>query len=296
MSRSFQPILGAKCTDLRDIRLPCIAFIKLDGWRAVWQHLEFFTRKLNAVPNREVQQLFSKLDIPTGYDGELIYGEPNASDCFRRTDKILKSAGAPGDGIRFFVFDNAALPYPYYRRYESLQEMLPNVIRLDGHLIETYDQLVEFEKNAVELRYEGIVTRNPEGVYKLGRSTMNEQYLVKVKRFSHIEAKVVGFEELFRNANPATLDGRGYTQRSTHAEGKIPAGVLGALIVHWRGQELRVGTGFTSKERREIWLHRSNFLGHLARIKHLNTGAKPVDEGGTGIRPPLVFTGFRHDL
>lgn len=296
MSRAFQPVLGAKCTDLRDIRLPCYASLKFDGWRAVWQHLEFFTRKLKAVPNREVQQMFSRLDIPTGYDGELIYGEPNAPDCFRRTDKILKRAGAPGDGIRFFVFDNAAVPGPFYRRYESLEEKLPNVVRLDHHLIETYEQLVAFEAAAVDLRYEGIVTRNPEGVYKLGRSTMNEQYLVKVKRFSHIEGKVVGFEEQYHNANPATLDGRGYTQRSTHAEGKVPAGVLGALIVHWRGQDLRVGTGFTGQERREIWNNRSHFLGQLARIKHLTTGAKPVDEGGTGLRPPLVFTGFRNDL
>lgn len=292
----FRPILGAKASDIREIRLPCFASLKFDGWRAIWHHREFFSRKLITVPNRNLQAIFATLELPTGLDGELIYGDPAAPNCFNATDRLLKRAGAAAAGIRFFAFDNAAIDAPFWRRHESVHDISPHVVRLDHRLISDYDELERFEAEAVGNGYEGIVTRAPEGRYKQGRSTMNEQYLVKVKRFDYYEGRITGFEELLRNANPAVRDNTGYAKRSSHADGKVPAGVLGAVLVDWRGQTLRIGTGFSGEDRAYIWGHRSDFLDKTCRFKALRTGAKPVEDGGTGLRPPLVWKGLRSDI
>lgn len=286
----MRPLLGAKAESLYDIRLPCFASYKLDGWRAIWQGLEFMTRHGKTLPNRWLRSQAMQNVVPVGYDGEIIVGEPNAPDVFRVTDSLCKRAAGlpkPGQPVRFFVFDHCTIQQPFYDRQANLLDLPPFVFKLDQHLIETYDRLEEFEAKAVAQGYEGIVCRSPAGRYKHGRSTMREQYLVKVKRYIDEEVTIIGFEELQHNANPANTSELGYTTRSSHKEGKIPAGVLGAVIVDWRGKELRVGTGFDADLRVQIWKNRADYLGKLATIKY-----SPVIKDLP--RQP-VWKGLRHD-
>jgi len=292
MADYFRPILGAKLDGpLTKIRLPCYASYKVDGWRGIWQGLEFISRSGKTIPNRALQHAAATLGLPPGWDGEIIVGEPNARDVFRRTDSFCKRAAAPipPDGVRFFTFDNAAAPGEvFWRRSQGLADILPFVVRLDQILVESYDQLIELEEQAVASGYEGLVTRSPEGPYKHGRSTLREQYLVKVKRYEDEEVKIVGFEELKHNANPAEVSPTGYTHRSSHQSGKIGGNTLGALIVDWRGNQLRVGTGFTSEDREVIWRRRDDYIGKTATIRY-----SPVIKDLP--RQP-VWKGMRNDL
>lgn len=267
---SIRPILGAKATSLSQIKLPCFASYKVDGWRAIWQGVEFFTRSGKCIPNRALQSYAVQNVVPVGWDGEIIVGEPNASNVFSVTDKFCKTFGAPIPtvGVRFFVFDHVLVnDKPFFHRMSGLYDLPPFIFKLDQTLIETYDALEEFEARAVALGYEGIVTRSPTGPYKNGRSTMREQYLVKVKRYIDEEVKIIGFEEQMHNANPATQSELGYTKRSSHKDGKIPAGTLGKVIVEWRGKALRVGTGFDDRMRAEIWNNQDRFLGKTLTIR-----------------------------
>ena len=64
----------------------------------------------------------------------------------------------------------------------------------------------------------------------------------------------------------------------------VPTGLLGALVVIWKGQELRIGTGFTMEQRKALW--EDPPIGKLAKFKYLKAGMKDLP------RHP-VWIGFR---
>ena len=101
---------------------------------------------------------------------------------------------------------------------------------------------------------------------------------------------MIGFTELYRNANEAETDELGYTKRSSHKENQIPAGVLGALVVeHQTYGVFEVGTGFDAKQRADIFQNQSTLVGRLAKIKFQEAGLKEKP------RFP-VFLGFRDEI
>lgn len=285
----IRPILGVRANSIYDIKLPAYVSYKVDGWRAIWQGVEFFTRNGLFIPNRALRSLAVQNVTPVGWDGEIIVGDPFGPGVFSRTDSFCKTAGKPipPEGVRFFVFDNCLVTAPFHARNEALYDLPPFVIKLTHTLIESYEALEEFEARAVALGYEGIVARSPQGPYKRGRSTLREQYLVKLKRYLDEEMTIIGFEEKMHNANDPEVGPLGYAKRSSHREGKIPAGTLGAIIVNWRGNDLRVGTGFDHKLGLEIWRNQSEFLGKKATIRY-SPPTKNLP------RQPS-FKGIRHD-
>ena len=295
---SFRPLLGARVEDVYSLHYPLFASYKLDGIRAGWEHKEFLSRTRKTIPNRQLQRIAASVDLPTGLDGELILGEPNAPDVFRRTTSYCMSEHTAllQTPIRFFVFDNYEKPGDFASRNEWLYDIPPLVIKLDQILCDRAEDVLELEASALALGYEGLVLRSPTGPYKQGRSTLREQYLLKLKRFTDAEARVIGFEELHHNANEAEVDERGYTKRSSHAENKLPMGTLGALVCEMGEVVFRLGTGFKSYDREFIWRHRDKYLGRFAKFKYQTSGAKAIDAGGTGLRPPYVWLGWRDEI
>lgn len=135
--------------------------------------------------------------------------------------------------------------------------------------------------------------RAERGAYKCGRSTEREGGLVKVKRFVDAEAVVVGFVEEMHNANEATRDALGNTERSTSKAGLVGKGTLGALVVRRTDPYVdamrplfNIGTGFTAAQREDFWNRREELLHTLVKFKHFDHGT--VDAP----RHP-VFLGFR---
>jgi ATP-dependent DNA ligase len=124
----------------------------------------------------------------------------------------------------------------------------------------------------VELGFEGIMLRSPNGLYKHGRSPMREQGLMKVKRFHDAEAFVVGVVEKEINLNPATTNALGLTQRSSSKANKKAAGTLGALVCELRSGakpvRFEVGTGFDEATRARIWAARSDWIGSRIKFKY----------------------------
>ena len=285
----FRPMLGATPENMEQLKYPLFASTKLDGVRAIWYGKEFLSRTLKTIPNRAIQKEFMALGIPSGYDGELIYGAPNAPDVYRKTNSIVMTINGSAEDVKFFVFDNCEYEGQFYRRLESLSGIFPGVVKLNQTLISNYTELQEYEEEVVSAGFEGVMLRSPSGRYKQGRSTMREQYMVKLKRFVDAEATIIGFKELLHNANPAGKDERGYTKRSSHKENKVPMGRLGALIVSMGSVEFDLGTGFTDRDRMAIWSDRDKYLGKLVKFKSLLIGVKDAP------RHP-VFLGFRDSI
>jgi len=290
MTFHFRPMLGAPVNDMAALRFPLLASFKLDGIRAIWWGKEFLSRTLKTIPNRALQQLAAQklFNLPR-WDGELICGEPYGPGVYNRTIRAVMTEHAAAEGIRFFVFDNADSSGGFEQRNHSVHYVHGLVERLLQYQVGSLSQLLKLEETALAEGYEGLVLRHPAGTYKPGRSTFREHGMLKLKRFHDGEAIVVGFEELLRNENPAVLDERGYTKRSSHQENKIPGGLLGALVCRLDDREFRIGTGFTESQRVQIWACQSHFLGKLAKFKSFPIGVKDLP------RHP-VFLGWREEI
>lgn len=260
---TLKPMLAADCRgDVSLLRFPLLASPKLDGVRCIILNGVALSRSLKPIPNSHVQQwAAAHCTSLEGMDGELIVGSPtqkpgDAETVMARTmSGVMSKDGKPD--FTFHIFDcvppatNGKL-FDQRFRWSVAPCMAPRTQLVAHTLILGPTQLDEYEASMLAAGYEGIMTRQPGGLYKQGRSTMKEQGLVKVKRFSTYEAEVVGVEEQMHNDNEKV--GEGIQKRGSCAAGLRPAGVLGALVCRRPdGVEFNIGTGFTAEQRKELW-------------------------------------------
>ena len=290
MDDLFRPML-AKDADLTKLTFPLLASAKLDGVRAVVRDGVVYSRSNKPIPNKAVQDKFNGLEY---FDGELIFGDPTSKSCYRDTVSVVMSHDKPADDINYYVFDHVGQPEAYYRWRKSLLEpysrgysdvhMHPQVRCNDLAAVLAYEEI------CLDLGYEGLILRSPDAPYKMGRSTVNEGYLLKLKRFTDDEAVIVGFEERMENTNEKTTNELGRGQRSSHAAGMVGRGDLGALLLCTKeGIQFACGTGFDDAERARIWNNQAHFMSKLVKYKHFTVGAKDAP------RYP-VFLGFRDPI
>lgn len=295
----MKPLLAATLNkeDYDKLIFPMYVSPKLDGIRALKDKI-IFSRTLKPIRNKFTQSQL--LFVPDGMDGELIIGDPTAPMAFRKTTSgVMKITGHPD--AKLHIFDNYLYEGGFEQRFNKLTEWYNNLpesslkarVCIVPHIkVHSEEELDIFEQNMVEKGYEGVMLRSLTGKYKYGRSTFKEQILLKLKRFSQVEAVVVGFEERMANENPEFINELGHTARSSSASGLVPRGDLGTLLVNICDTEtklatlIRVGTGFDDKLRKEIWNNQSEYLGKIASIKYFDYGSYDSS------RIP-VFVGFR---
>lgn len=266
---------------------PVLASPKLDGIRCLIINGIALTRSLKPVPNKYIQSLFSHKKF-SGLDGELIVGSDTASDVFQVTDSGVMSIQGEPD-VRFHVFDdfsdNISFKYRLLNAHNRIKK-LPNFIAVEHHEAKTYADLVRYEEDFLTRGYEGLMLRNPDGLYKHGRSTLREGGLLKMKRFLDSEAIVIYKQALRKNTNEGKRNELGHLERSTKKVGMVEQEMLGGLWVRdlKTGVEFSVGSGFTEAQRLEFW--RQDLKNRLIKYKYQPTGVKEKP------RFP-VFLGFR---
>jgi DNA ligase-1 len=289
----FKPMLAATLKDPSKLVFPLLASQKLDGLRATVQGGKLLSRTLKPLPNCHVQNLFS--GIPEGLDGEIIVGDPLASDAFRKTTSLVMSDYKPldwfkGEQVRLHVFDKFG-PEGFKDRIlkaDIARGGMEHVVIVPHIVIASIEALYAFEASMVSKGAEGVMVRSMNGPYKQNRSTENEGYLVKVKRFEDSEAEILGSFEMMHNDNAEETNELGRTKRSTSKEGLVPTGVLGGFNVRdlKTGVEFSVGSGFTADMKTEYWQIRDNLVGTLIKYKFFPSGGKDKP------RHP-IFLGFR---
>lgn len=286
----MKPMLAGKVEDVAKLQFPVVVSPKLDGVRAIVKDGVVLSRSLKPIPNKKVQSLFGRFEY---MDGELIVGDSNASDVYRKTvSGVMREDGDPI--LTFCVFDYIQYPQsPFDKRYGSLRASVTaaqdnRVQRVKHHKVTTPEQLLEIEADYTSQGYEGIMVRDPFGQYKYGRSTLKEGWLLKLKRFEDSEAEIVGFEELMHNGNEAKQNELGYTDRSSHKDNLFGGDTLGALVVvdTKTRVKFKIGTGFDAALRLKIWEDRGSMVGQLVTYKFFPVGVKEAP------RHP-VFKGFR---
>jgi DNA ligase-1 len=236
-----RPMLAETLENVADIQFPVLATDKIDGRRNLLlppteagKMSRCASRSLKGLKNDFTREWLESY-LPPGLDGELVVLTPDGRvDEFHVISSAFTNDGEPD--FRFMVFDDfrGGLQEPYLERMKRLEKSrLPSgrVIKLLPTLIENEEELDAFEAAALARGNEGIMIRTPHSPYKEGRSTVREGWLLKIKRFKDAEGTIVGTVEGMHNANEATINEVGRTQRSTSKEGKIGKGRVGALVV-----------------------------------------------------------------
>lgn len=287
----MKPMLAGKVTDLHDLRYPLLASPKLDGVRALIIDGVVMSRTMKPIPNEHVQFLFGR-SAYEGFDGELIVGDPCNSTAYRDTTSGVMSVRGKPD-VTFHVFDDYSGPTAFHERLYRAQVRVRKYAKTSGLKFVEHTELKnpaavdDYEKKLLALGYEGVMLRSLHGIYKQGRSTEREGYLLKLKRFEDAEATVIGVEELQHNENDRDEDGK----RTSHKAGKRNGGALGALHVRSikHATEFHIGSGFSAEERVKLWKARGSLLGKIVKFQYFPTGSKDKPRFPTflGFRSPV---------
>lgn len=287
-----QPLLAAKSTDedLKRLRYPVLVSPKIDGIRATVVGGVLVSRTLKPIPNPHVQQAYGRPELE-GLDGELVVGNPWDKNCMQKTMGVTRKSGIVN--ADFYTFDMWDRPYRFADRIALTHATVANNstggLRAVQHsYVEGYHALLTVEAEYLSQGYEGLMIRDPHGRYKMGRSTLREGILIKVKRFDDSEAQVLDYEPLYRNDNDLERDERGYAKRSTAQDNLIADDLLGSLHVQdlKSGIIFRIGSGFTLAQRQSLWDERLSLKGKIIKYKSFSIGVKDKP------RHP-IFLGFR---
>lgn len=284
---SFKPML-AEHVDLTKLTYPKYVSPKLDGVRAIVKDGIVYSRKLKPIPNEYVQELFGR-DRYNGLDGELIVGSPTHPKCFSNTTSgVMSKEGEPE--VSFYIFDYIDQTRPFRYRFEDLLKFQQddNIVIVPQSEVVNEEELLLWENKYLTQGYEGLMLRDMDSPYKFGRSTVREQYLLKMKRYQDSEAIVLSMLPLLHNTNEATVNEIGKKHRSNHKAGMVEEDTLGTLVVRdiKTQQEFNIGTGFSDDERKYYWYHKEELLGKQIKYKYFGYGnvEKPRHPTFIGIR------------
>lgn len=277
-----RPIKGVAVDDLSQIQLPCFASPKVDGFRCVLGDRPL-TSRLGPYRNPYLNKQLAGLLPGPLLDGELVVGDKRGKNVLARTSSGLTNGKGKPD-FTLWVFDTPQLGYHFSDRYRLAKQIVreldhPRIRLLRHRVIRTLPELQAFLDRCLEREYEGIITRSMEGRYKEGKSTLREQYMLKIKPFEDAEGRITGWFEEMENTNEAKREATGKLKRSSKKEGKVGKGTLGGFILEdcVTGVPVRVGGGFTKKQREELWrmiLNGYDFKGTLVRYKKQKMGEK----------------------
>jgi DNA ligase-1 len=156
--------------------------------------------------------------------------------------------------------------------------------------VDSYKQVKDLFDYQIAAGGEGLMLRDPKGLYKHGRCTLKEGNIFKFKLFEWIDAEVIAVNQLFTSFEDAEDDAFGHTKKSQKKADLRPIAMMGSLTVRTAdGMEFNTGSGFTDAERTQLWKDRNNVLGRWCSVKHQPAGAKDLP------RLP-IFERWRPDL
>ena len=262
---------------------------KIDGGRIIalklGGHVEFFTRsgqRYEGLVDLE-DEMFRLLPDNTCFDGEITLldrGDLSSKDAYKETMKIVRTKDKEKHGIKMLVFDwmsaedfkRQQCDLSYASRRAQLQtlfdkcefkyfELLP--ILYNGSDTSKITEILNEQTAAGE---EGIMINLWEAPYEFKRTNN----LLKVKKFDTCDLRVISFEE---------------------GLGKF-AGMLGAFVCEYKGNQVKVGSGLTDELRKDVWNNKDKYLNTIIEVSYFE---ETQDANGIpSLRFP-TFKDFRFD-
>ena len=245
---------------------------KYDGVRCVAIHdkngVKLFSRQgkpIEGLHDLEKQLLWLSFGC---YDGELLLNKNNipSKDLYRETVTVVNSKDQDKKNIVFNIFDtcevkefeNGYCAAPCIERKKVIQEleeqMKPDWWKSVPMLYYgKYDKdIVQQELNKqIALEHEGVMVNIADAPYEAKRT----KNILKVKAMQDCDLKIIGFE--------------GGTGKNK--------GTLGAIIVDYKGFEVRVGSGFTDQDREYFWANQNELLGRVITVQYFEETTNKKD-------------------
>ena len=245
---------------------------KYDGVRCVAIHdksgVKLFSRQgksIEGLQDLEEQLLW----LPFGcFDGELLLNKDNipSKDLYRETVTVVNSKDQDKKDIVFNIFDtceikefeNGYCAAPCIERKKVIQE-LEEQMKPDWWKSVPILYYGKYDKNIVQqelnkqiaLEHEGVMVNIANAPYEAKRT----KNILKVKAMQDCDLKIIGFEE-----------GTGKNK-----------GTLGAIIVDYKGFEVRVGSGFTDQDREYFWANQNELLGRVITVQYFEETTNKKD-------------------
>lgn len=243
--------------NLDNICYPKIIQPKIDGFRAVFiPGKGFIGRNGKSIRNINLKTHFSAAYLQNAYvfDGELYCHGIG----FNNVASILNSDSKPiPTDLKFYVFDGMTVDKWNKRKnndkygdrltiFHKLDRAAPlkNFIILGSDSAANKQEVMNKYSLYVKGGYEGIMLKDPNGIYTWSRVSLKSEILLKLKPSFTTDCKTIGFIE---------------------GEGKY-TGLLGKIIVDFRGTKVGIGSGFSDKDREEIWKNQKKYLNMYAEI------------------------------
>lgn len=232
---------------------------KLNGVRATYYKGRLYAR--SGVPYEGLDHIVSILDAAIGdryvVDGELTLlnrKELSDNEAFRIATGIINSDAPEKPEICYTLFD--MLPTGEFDG-EPVTPYRDRRLLLETAFTESNDYYVRCtpvlyhgtDQSQIDELLDRMVREDKEGLMvnlDVPYQRKRHRGILKVKRFYTMDLPITGAEE---------------------GSGKF-AGMLGALILDFKGNELRVGSGFTDEQRAEFWSRREDLPGTLCEVKY----------------------------
>lgn len=283
---TFDVMLG---TSIENAKIPDGAWYslshKLNGNRAVYYDGEFYTRqgkKYSGLDHieKDIKEMSKFFSISHVFDGELIYKNPEGlsdSAAFQKGTGIAQSKNETKEELKFVVFD--ILPKIEFDNgksiltYKNRRELLNDLREYQTENIEIVEMFYEGTDQSQIWKWLDYAEENDLEGCMLNLDTPYEckrtKNLLKVKKFFDLDLQIIDVEE-----------GTGRNK-----------GRLGAFVVDYLGNQVKVGSGFTDNERDLFWANKEDYMGRVITVKYKEK-TKDKKTGLESLQFP-VYTGMR---
>ena len=274
---NFKPMLSADASraDLSQLPYPLLVSPKLDGLRCILWEGVAYSRNAKPFRNKFLQAWAADKH---NLDGELIVGLATGGLVLERSKALTAFEGEPD--FTFYLFDaieGIAEDFATRRAHAASEhEGAPRISVVEHQHVAGATGLLAWEQHWLAAGYEGLMARLPQGPYKHGRSTMREAYLMKLKRFTDGEARVVKLVPARENLNPLQRDELGRAKRSSAAAGLVDKNMIGVLLCEdpkWGLISVAPGI-MPHSERESLWARPRSILGRTIHWRCFGYGVK----------------------
>lgn len=239
---------------------------KLDGGRTLCvaeagKPPRFYTRQGQSIEGlveleEDIAQLTDGGTLEFVLDGELLVSDREnipSKEQYKRTMQITRKDGEKR-GVTYNVFDiidygvflNHDCTTPYYLRRQKLEALVQGVEHVKVvpalYVGSDADEIPRHLEVQRRLDHEGVMINILDAPYEFKRT----RNLLKVKTMQDCDLAITGVEE---------------------GNGRFK-GTLGALVVDFRGNPVRVGSGMTDSFRREVWADPSRYIGRVVTVQY----------------------------
>lgn len=202
-------------------------------------------------------------------DGELLAINSDYESVYKDTMKIISTKSEVKTGVKYMVFDIITLDEFENKKktdiYSIRRSVLENIKETEFLKVTPIlyhgndnDKVLEILNKCRQNGAEGCMI-NLDKSYEFKRS----KTLLKLKVMNSCDLKIIGFEE---------------------GDGKYK-GTLGNLICDYKGYQLGVGSGFSDKQREQIWNNQEKYLNRIVEIQYFEETYN--DKGGLSLRFPI---------